>query len=430
MQRYLIQWLSVTLALLLLVALFNAVLDPYFCVHGVGWAGLNAVKPAAASRMEMSKTCQLRRVHPGTLVLGNSRAEVGFDPDHPAFTARPVYNAALPGSGLDTSLRFLRLALATSAQHAAAPPQVVVLGLDFMDFLTDPLAPAVRDAVSEAAQPAQSQPLVAGFLVATADAVARGRELLVSTLTLAATQDSVQTLLGQNDPDAVNLTPAGFNPLLEYRKISREEGYWNVFRQKDLGNMASYMRRPFAIFDASARSSAAWEDLGDILRLCRQHGIALHLLSYPYHAHLLQTIRLTGHWQAYAAWKRTMVQVLAQEALQTGQAAFVFWDFGVFNALTTELVPAPEDYSATMRWYWEAGHFKSALGGLMLDRVLRHGSAPEGFGVPLTHENQQAQWRSLEEQEWNYQLSHPRDMHELTQLSGQLGLHQPGSAGR
>ena len=390
---------------------FNAVVDPYACVHGLVWTGLNRVKPAAAQQGAMAKTCQMRRAHARTLVLGNSRAEVGLDPTHPAWPVQPVYNAALPGTGTEVSLGYLQRALGDTQDGTGPPLKVVMWGLDFMDFLVDPTQPPTP-APAEIGALSSLNPMPGG----TAAWVTRGHALLASTLTLAALLDSMQTLASQRDPDAVDLRPTGFNPMREYRKISREEGYWSLFRQKDLGNMASYMRRPNGIFDASGRGSPAWADLQEVLRLCRQHGIVLYLFTYPYHAHLLETMRLTGHWQALEAWKRTLVQVLADEAQRTGQPAFAFWDFIAFNDLTTEPVPARADRSASMRWYWEAGHFKSALGGLMLERMFATGLAPMDFGVQLTRDNLQDRWNALLAQEQAYRCAHPQDMQGLNEL--------------
>ena len=143
MNRYLTQWFLATALILLVVAAINVVVDPYGIFRLVDRPGLNSVKPTAASRGPMAKAYQVLRVQPKTLILGNSRAEVGLDPNHPAWpqTARPVYNAALPGTGTATSLRYLQHVLAATAGNPTAQPTLVLWGVDFMDFLTDPAQP-------------------------------------------------------------------------------------------------------------------------------------------------------------------------------------------------------------------------------------------------------------------------------------------------
>ena len=124
MNRYLTQWFLATALILLAVAAINVVVDPYGIFRLVDRTGFNSVKPAAASRGPMAKAYQVLRVQPKTLILGNSRAEVGLDPNHPAWpqAARPVYNAALPGTGTATSLRYLQHVLAATAGNPAAQP--------------------------------------------------------------------------------------------------------------------------------------------------------------------------------------------------------------------------------------------------------------------------------------------------------------------
>ena len=60
------------------------------------------------------------------------------------------------------------------------------------------------------------------------------------------------------------------------------------------------------------------------------------------------------------------------------------FDFSGYNEFTTERVPPPADRHSAMRWYWDAGHYKVALGDEMLG-VIFGDAAP--FGVALTSSN-------------------------------------------
>jgi len=279
MNRYLTQWFLAVALILLAVVAINLVVDPYGIFRLVDRPGFNAVKPAAPSRGPMAKAYQVLRVQPKTLILGNSRAELGLDPNHPAWpqAARPVYNAALPGTGTGTSLRYLQHVLAANAGNPAAQPTLVLWGVDFMDFLTDPTKPTpTRNAQ---AGEAESRRLMQAS--ATDRLRQKVRDYAESTLTLAALMDSVQTLASQRNPYAVDLTPQGFNPMHDYTKITADEGYWAVFRQKDMMYEKAFARRPKAIFDASGNTSSHWQDLQDIMRLCRQYGIEPACLPTP-----------------------------------------------------------------------------------------------------------------------------------------------------
>ena len=122
------------LAVMLGASLVNVTVDPYRVFGSRVVEGFNALKPRATQRIRESKSSQVVRVRPGTLILGNSRAEVGFDPQSRLWPAdaRPVYNFAIPGSGIASARDHFRLAL------EAGRLKRVVLGVDFLDFLVRP----------------------------------------------------------------------------------------------------------------------------------------------------------------------------------------------------------------------------------------------------------------------------------------------------
>ena len=69
-------------------------------------------------------------MRPRTLLLGNSRVEIGLDPESPLWPQddRPVFNAAESGRDLAIALIRLRHAMET------APPRLVVVAVDFPDL--------------------------------------------------------------------------------------------------------------------------------------------------------------------------------------------------------------------------------------------------------------------------------------------------------
>jgi len=84
MQRYLSFWLALTGCLILLVGLCNLVVDPYGLFRFVDKPGFNSIKPKSGVHGSMVKAYQVLRIQPRGLILGNSRAEVGFDPTNAA----------------------------------------------------------------------------------------------------------------------------------------------------------------------------------------------------------------------------------------------------------------------------------------------------------------------------------------------------------
>src|SRR5689334_8310087 len=111
--------------------LLNYLVDPYAIFGGRVFAGFNAVKPRPDAMLADIKAIVGSQAHADALILGNSRAEVGFDPQHPAFAARGLhaFNAAVPGSDTPYTLEaFERL---SDVSHV----DVAIIGIDFVDFL-------------------------------------------------------------------------------------------------------------------------------------------------------------------------------------------------------------------------------------------------------------------------------------------------------
>ena len=415
MRAYLMGWLAATLLLVLAVGAFNVVVDPYGIFRVVDKPGFNAIKPTATTRGGMAKAYGVQREQPAALVLGNSRAEVGFDPHHPGWpdNARPVFNLSVAGTGPTTTLRYFQHALA-AADANGKPVRTVVWGIDFMDFLVR--ADATPDAPPVTAD---EQRLLGGQPPKPALAAAwqRVRDAAESSLTMRAFTDAVQTLAAQRNPLAGDQTPLGFNPMRDYVRIARDEGYWSIFNQKNSTYVRTFRNKPDSLFDVRGNTSYELDALRKVMQLCRERGIALHLVMYPYHAHFQEAIHLTGHGPALQAWKRLIVQIVADEARTTGRPAVPVWDFAGINAWTAEAVPARGDRRTTMQWYWEAGHFKRALGDKVLDQVLGRQVADPAFGVLLDASNVDARWAELQAQLALYRQQHPEEVQALEQMA-------------
>jgi len=127
--------------------------------------------------------------------------------------------------------------------------------------------------------------------------------------------------------------------------------------------------------------------LESVLRIAGENGVDVQLVIYPYHLLLMLQIEAAGLWPLLEQWKAD-VAALSDEARRRG-VRVTLWDFSCPDRLTAEAVPGDRERKATMRWYWEAGHFKKELGDLVLARVFGQDDqySGEGFGVQLTSEN-------------------------------------------
>jgi hypothetical protein len=388
--RYLLAWTMSTLTLLTAVASINLLVDPYDLFRLVTREGFNRVKSNAGQRTLIFKRTNVERMRPNALILGNSRAEIGFDPDSPAWPAamRPVFNLALPGTGPQSALEEFRR---VRDIHA---PRLVLVGLDFLDFRVDPSvrfvpAPSTRQ---------EDTPLQTI------------RNRTSALLTIDALGDSLGTLKAQRDPYSTALTEAGFNPMRDYVGIARSEGYYAIFRQRNQENAKNYVRGWKSIYLDDGRTSSAFDALGKIIAAAHDRNIAVRLVIYPYHANTLVLFHQTGLWPAFEAWKRELVNLV--ENAPTGADVEV-WDFSGFAPYSDEAVPAPGDKTSEVRWYWEAGHFKKSLGDRLLARIFGSSGDDPQWGRRLTPQDVDEHIRRMRVARDEYERAHPIEVAEL-----------------
>ncbi|WP_156949827.1 hypothetical protein [Simplicispira psychrophila] len=404
--------------LLLVVAGINFIIDPYGLFRFIDIDGFNKIKPAAASQGPMGKAYQALRTQPGGLVLGNSRAEMGFDPEYAAWPAdtKPVLNLALPGTGTATTENYLQHVIINTENNSASMPKMLILGIDLIDFLID----------KERDDAIQKNPHKESRLLNNFDTQSKYKKWPIkfkdyfeSTFTLSTLTDSIETILNQNNPYASNLTVQGFNPMQNYKKLAKNEGYNNLFKAKDQANIKILQRLPKNIFDNSGISSSRFKNLQQVLTLCRQHGISVNLVIYPYHARFLESIRFTGHWQDFENLKRAVTQMVEAESQYSSSSLIKLWDFSGFNQYSTEAVPLKGDRKSVTQWYWEAGHFKSELGNKILDRIFASTNTTEEWGVLLTPAMIENHLSTLRAQGDAYRQSHALEVAALAGLASQ-----------
>jgi hypothetical protein len=367
-------WLfAVALVWAVCSVILTVAVDPYRMYGTPAVPGWTELKPRIDQQTAVAKTNQLERVIPKTLLLGNSRVDIGFDPESKAWPSayRPVFNAAESGTGLQTALEMLQ------EDIAVRPPRTVFVELDFQDFLSR------QDKASAPAPPigADERRLLVTRRGEKNDArtLQIWRDRFATTLTFDALTDSVLTILDQDPKTTATMTQTGFNPLHEYTLYAQRIGYYGLFIAKAKDYQQQYLsyRRP-NFTDAS--QLANFRDLHMIAALARQHHIELIFFTQPYHMDYLEMLHRLALWPSFEEWKRTIARFSSKEG-------FPLYDFANYNAFTTEEVPDRGDTVSEMHWYWEPGHYKETLGEEMLNAMVR---GNESFGRRLTPANVEA----------------------------------------
>lgn len=341
---------------------FVAVVDPYG-LYGWVHGSFNAIKPGLSRYQSEIKLQRAIRRQPQFIILGNSRAEIGFDPASPAFGAAAGhgFNLAIPGTGIDTSVRQLQ-----GLAAAGIAPATVIIGVDFLDFLD---TKASRRGAS-----------VLAPVVAPAAASARWWQF-DALFSMESLKDAVRTLRIQHDDEAATLSPYGFNPLNEYKAYVRDDGYHKIFQQRTMENAANFRRK-----SRTALSAGDLRSLHTLLTAASAGSAEVKLVIYPYHAQILAMFEDAGLWPLFEEWKRQLVREVAVVKQARPAANITLFDFSGFGTMPCEHIPLESEKGKVgTQWYWEAGHFKKKLGDMVLARVMQPADARmvPGFGVVL-----------------------------------------------
>jgi len=357
-----LRWMLGTLiAAIASVGLFNTFVDPLGVFGSPRVTQLNAIKPYLDHHRELARYQGAYRLCANAGIFGNSRAEIGFDPESSALKAHGLsaFNHAIPGTSASTSLRQI-----IWLQGANCLPKTIVLGVEFFDFLggseprpvptpeTDP--PPRRDA----------------------------RFFAESVFSISGLRDSLTTLRLQWSGYPATLTDHGFNPLFNYIPEVEQSGHYVLFRQRAEENMRNWSRKPLQLRPQRGGASDDEVMVDAFLTRAAQGGGTTYVIIYPYHAEIRMMIERLGMGQLFADWKRIVVDIAKKSTAQGGKVQV--WDFSGVGPETLEEIPARGDRKTHLIHYWEAGHFKKELGDLMIDRLLGKQSA---FGIELNSEN-------------------------------------------
>jgi hypothetical protein len=336
MQRYLILLAMSFAGILMLVAGFTRVINPYGYWEGPSIEGLNRYKPSAGRHLEAVKLRQIVRVQPATIVAGNSRVGAGFDPRSQSWPAdaHPVYNFGFPGVGTAELVDRLIEALDETR------PRAVVFAVDFLDFRV-------------------SQSAWRAFAQEQAPERSRLRERVEILLSLDALTDSASAIPEQFKSNPAHTDELGYDSLAFYNDLVAAEGHAALFEQRQRENVAGYRTGPKAIQWPIPGGNRNWAALDRLAAECRRRGIELTVVTYPYHGSLLSAFQETGLWPAFEDWHRGLAAFSARSGVPV-------WDFSRVSFETVEPIPAPGDTKTHMRWYWEGGHFKASLGDLVI----------------------------------------------------------------
>lgn len=385
--RFLLWHTGIVAAGVLLCICTVVIVDPYRLYGLVDLAGFNRVKPQPERYQEQIKVKGALAARANVVIAGNSRAEIGFDPDFAGLSSGGIspYNIALAGTSNPTAQR----ELADLRSHGMRP-QRLIIGVDFLDFLRDPAGSPGTAPSAEAHPPSESF-----------------KWQFDALFSMTSVSDAIKTVGMQRDTDAQTMTPRGFNPLLEYYKHARDDGYYPLFQQRAMEYAKTYVKKPHGLVQRATGSSDDLDALRAIMANAAREQTDLDLVIYPYHAQILALFEQVGLDPIFASWKTLLTHEVESIRTAYPKARITLWDFSGFGPFQCEVIPERGDKKTATQWYWEAGHFKPALGNLMLARILGGPAQAGSFGVSLTSSNLTQNQRRFELQRTNCMKAYP-----------------------
>lgn len=371
-------WILVAAFLLvcMLGAGINYLVDPYGLFGTRRITGFNVFKPAASERVRVIKPYMASRAKPKVVIGGNSRPEMGLNPQSGCWeeTDQPVFNTGIPGADVFMQTRYV--------QHAveSGKAQRVLFGVDFLDFLVDASKPTGVIDWNRLGKSFDGR-LKSGSSYGYGISFQQGEDVFSGLLSLVALGDSFMTVASQREKDSATRLEDGFNPGLDYLPIIRNEGQSVLFMQKNREVRGRLKQSDLGILDVNGQRTIPLEALRRFLQWAQSRDLDVVLFINPYHSDYLLQIEMGGKWPLLEEWKRQLT-IAAEEY------AVPLWDFNAFDQYSIESPPPPNDKRSVLHWFWEPAHYRHELGDLMLASMLDRqcGKSPmqSKFGVQIT----------------------------------------------
>ncbi len=370
-KQFVIRFVSLSFLLLILIGLFNRIVDPFWYYRDSEITGFNAIKPAYGNYERQIKPILLMRDQPESVILGSSYAEIGFDSNNKFFTD-------------DGRLKGMNLALARAYddevqcnfEFAVAHSHIKRALIGFH------LTGMAKTDCKKFAKLGQINKM----------------ELLLS---LSSLRDSIKTITHQKNDKSTHAQDGRFFFARDKPGVNTRFGEDFERYKKQHPHCVKSSTMPFNYVSANTVDLSG---LRNMIRIAKEHDVELVFFVYPRHAYSLELDNQCGDQDTY--W-RAMNQIANLIETETSARA---WQFYSYNELTTESI------GATAKYWQDSRHFNFEMGNVMLEDIF--GESPTGpkLGRPITTEGIQADFRSFLEGRDNYLQNHPEFQSEIQKL--------------
>jgi hypothetical protein len=283
-------------------------------------------KPKAAAHVRTFKKYQAANQKFEILIVGNSRVEMGLDPNSQYFNSQRVYNVGVPGLTLNAQITYAKNVIDTNPIHT------IFIGLDFVNFVSPP--------------PISNEP----FELSNS----RFEDYLGATLSLDALNASLSTIFNQTQYTSTR-SNKGFNPANDYLPILRSEGQIVLNRQKlDFLSKEIKGARFYENEMIGSRNNSL-SLLQNTLADWNTSGKKIIIFINPYQDLYYQTLDAEGLNQDFEIWRESIKEI----ANNTNSN---FFDFTSLGKSHSNLL----NDDGEQAYFWEPAHYKKELGEKML----------------------------------------------------------------
>ncbi len=342
-----------------LTILINYSVDPYLVFGSARIEGFNQFKVDINKHVRVSKAFHPTLNEWDTLLVGNSRVEMGLNPTHACFQKKgsKVYNLGTPGAGVRQQLEY---ALNLIYQQRI---KRVYISVDFVDFLVRDGHEPLTNSIDWSSSPGNrslgysfdgsrnSEYRAAAFM-----------DNYRSLFSLDALFSSVRTVMLQS-PHQPDRDDHGFNPARDFKAAVGVEGADALFAQK-MGELEEkYSHRWSLVGD---QLSSDFRALNKFLKIAGSRGVQVTLFTNPFHEKFWDLMKQNNLYDMHQEWLNQLMQLVKKADIPSVHV----WDFSGDSKYIHETVPNHGVKSGPLRWFWEPAHYRKELGDLMLEAML------------------------------------------------------------
>jgi hypothetical protein len=345
--KWLINMFLMLLATLSLVLITNYIIDPY----GIYNTHLfNFKKITQSEKMRFIKPLVVEAIKPKSIILGTSRAEHGFNPNHPYFL-KPSYNFALTSASMYEMTTNLKFAIKQGSLEQ------VLLVLDYRMF---------NDKNQKQLEEFES------YFDGS-----RGRYHYLYSLDTF--KDTLRTIFKNYKPFFM-YHPKG-HIVHEYEISKIKKAKWQLENMNRYEKSYYKLLKPNYIYKDTKRNS--FKDFDDFIHLCYQNNINLEIIFGPSHIRQWEALAYYLGENTFAKWKRDVLFSIEKIAKEHYLPPYPITDFSIYHTLTSEKMP---DRGAIMKYYYDASHYNQKLGTIVLD-TLNNNAQYKEFGIKINAQN-------------------------------------------